>query len=382
MLERTIYLDHAATTPLDRRVLDAMLPYFTTEYGNASSIYTLGRHAMQAIDSAREQVAEILNCRPTEITFTGCGSESDNLAIKGMAFASQKKGKHVITSSIEHHAVLHTCQYLERFGFKTTYMPVDMYGRVDPDEIGRAITDQTILVSVMYANNEVGTIEPIAEIGRICRARKIPFHIDAVQAGGSLPLDVVELNADLLSLSAHKFYGPKGVGILYSRQGMRILPQLQGGSQERGKRAGTENTAGIVGAATALRLAYEDLPVVRPRITALRDRLIDGVLNTPGSQLTGHPTERLFNNASFIFKGVEGESILLSLDMLGIAASTGSACTSGSVDPSHVLLAMHVPVELAHGSLRLTLGKENTDEDVDAVLVALPGIIEKLRQLR
>jgi cysteine desulfurase len=382
MPERTIYLDHAATTPLDARVLDAMLPYFTTEYGNASSIYTLGRHAMQAIDSAREQVADILGCRPTEVTFTGCGSESDNLAIKGMAFASQKKGNHLITSPIEHHAVLHTFQYLERFGFKTSYVPVDSYGCVDPDDVGRAITDQTILVSIMYANNEVGTIEPIAEIGRICRARKIPFHVDAVQASGSLPLDVAELNADLLSLSAHKFYGPKGVGMLYARQGMRLLPQLQGGSQERGKRAGTENVAGIVGAATALRLAYEDLPIVMPRIIALRDRLIEGVFTIPGSQLTGHPTERLPNNASFVFEGVEGESILLNLDLLGVAASTGSACTSGSVDPSHVLLAMHLPVELAHGSLRLTLGKDNTDEDVDTILAVLPGIIEKLRQLR
>ena len=382
MPERTIYLDHAATTALDARALDAMIPYLTTEYGNASSIYTLGRHAMQAIDSAREEVAGILNCRPTEITFTGCGSESDNLAIKGMAFTSQKKGHHMITSSIEHHAVLHTCQYLERFGFKTTYLPVDGYGRVDPDEVGRAITDQTILVSIMYANNEVGTIEPIAEIGRICRARKIPFHVDAVQVGGSLPIDVAALNADLLSLSSHKFYGPKGVGILYARQGMRMLPQLQGGSQERGKRAGTENVSGIVGAATALRLAYEDLPQVQPRIIALRDRLIAGVLTIPGSQLTGHPTERLSNNASFVFEGVEGESILLSLDLLGIAASTGSACTSGSVDPSHVLLAMGLPVELAHGSLRLTLGKGNTEEDAEAILSALPGIIEKLRGLR
>ena len=278
MPERTIYLDHAATTALDPRVLDAMLPFFTTEYGNASSIYTLGRHAMQAIDSAREEVAEVLSCRPTEVTFTGCGSESDNLAIKGIAFTAQKKGNHLITSSIEHHAVLHTCQYLERFGFKTTYVPVDSYGGVDPDEVGRAITDQTILVSIMYANNEVGTIEPVAEIGRICRARKIPFHVDAVQAGGALPIDVTALNADLLSLSAHKFYGPKGVGILYARQGMRVLPQLQGGSQERGKRAGTENVAGIVGAATALRLAYEELPRVTPRIIDLRDRLITGVL--------------------------------------------------------------------------------------------------------
>ncbi len=309
MPERTIYLDHAATTALDARVLDAMLPYFTTEYGNASSIYTLGRHAMQAIDSAREQVAEILGCRPTEVTFTGCGSESDNLAIKGMAFASQKKGNHLITSPIEHHAVLHTCQYLERFGFKTTYVPVDAYGRVDPDDVGRAITDETILVSIMYANNEVGTIEPISEIGRVCRARKIPFQ-------------------------------------------------------------------------TAFRLAYEDLPKVKPRITSLRDRLIAGMLSIPGSQLTGNPTERLANNASFVFQGVEGESILLNLDLLGIAASTGSACTSGSVDPSHVLLAMHVPVELAHGSLRITLGKDNTDEDVVTVLTVLPGIIEKLRQLR
>src|SRR6266853_4368417 len=251
---------------------------------------------MQAIDSAREEVAEILGCRPTEVTFTGCGSESDNLAIKGIAFTAQKKGNHLITSSIEHHAVLHTCQYLERFGFKTTYLPVDSYGRVDPDEVGRAITDQTVLVSVMFANNEVGTIEPVAEIGRICRARKIPFHIDAVQAGGALPLDVAALNADLLSLSAHKFYGPKGVGILYNRQGVRLLPQLQGGSQERGKRAGTENVAGIVGAATALHLAYEDMPKVMPYIIALRDRLIEGVLTIPGSQLTGHPTERLPNN--------------------------------------------------------------------------------------
>lgn len=380
MAERIIYFDHAATTALDARVLEAMLPYFTTEYGNASSIYTLGRHAMQAVDSAREEVADILGCRPTEVTFTGNGSESDNLAIKGVAFTSQKKGNHIITSPIEHHAVLHTCQYLERFGFKTTYMPVDVYGRVDPDDVGRAISDQTVLVSIMYANNEIGTIEPIAEIGRICRARKIPFHVDAVQAGGSLPIDVRELNADLLSLSAHKFYGPKGVGILYARQGMRLLPQLQGGSQERGKRAGTENVAGIVGAATALRLAYEDLPQVMPRIIALRDRLIAGIVTIPGSQLTGHPTERLPNNASFVFEGLEGESILLNLDLLGIAASTGSACTSGSVDPSHVLLAMHLPVELAHGSLRLTLGKDNTDEDVDTILTALPGIVEKLRQ--
>ena len=381
MPERTIYLDHAATTALDPRVLDTMLPYFTMEYGNASSIYTLGRHAMQAIDRSREEVAEILHCRPTEIAFVGCGSESDNLAIKGMAFASQKKGNHLITSAIEHHAVLHTYQYLERFGFKTTYLPVDEYGYADPEQVARAITDQTVLVSVMYANNEIGTIEPIAEIGRICRAKKIPFHVDAVQAAGSLSLDVAELNVDLLSLSAHKFYGPKGMGILYVRQGMRILPQLQGGSQERGRRAGTENVAGIVGTAAALRMAYDDLPYVTPRIQALRDQLIEGILSIPRSQLTGHPTNRLPNNASFAFEGVEGESILLNLDLLGFAASTGSACTSGSVDPSHVLVALGLPPEWSHGSLRLTLGKNNTQEDVDAILAVLPGIIERLRGL-
>jgi len=381
MPERIIYLDHAATTALDPHVLEVMIPYMTTEYGNASSIYTLGRHAMQAIDRSREQVADVLHCRPTEIAFVGCGSESDNLAIKGMAFASQKKGNHIITSSIEHHAVLHTCQYLDRFGFKTTYLPVDPYGVIDPDAIGRAITDQTILVSIMYANNEVGTIEPIAEIGKICRAKKVPFHVDAVQAGGAIPLDLAALNVDMLSLSAHKFYGPKGTGILYVRQGMRILPQMQGGSQERGRRAGTENVAGIVGTATALRLANDEIPRVMPRITALRDRLIERVLMIPESRLTGHPTHRLPNNASFCFEGVEGESILLSLDMLGIAASTGSACTSGSVDPSHVLLAMGIPTEWAQGSLRLTLGKENTEEDVEKIITVLPGIIEKQRKL-
>ena len=381
MAERTIYLDHAATTPLDPRVLDAMVPYLTTEYGNASSIYTLGRHAMQAIDHSREQVAEVLHCRPTEVAFVGCGSESDNLAIKGIAFAAQKKGNHLITSSIEHHAVLHTCQYLERFGFKTTYLPVDGYGRIDPDDVGRAITDATVLVSIMYANNEVGTIEPIAEIGRICRAKKVPFHVDAVQAGGAVPLDVTALNVDLLSLSAHKFYGPKGMGILYVRQGMRLLPQLQGGSQERGRRAGTENVAGIVGTATALRLAQDELTGVTPRLKALRDRLIEGILTVPKSRLTGHPTERLPNNASFCFEGIEGESILLKLDLLGIAASTGSACTSGSVDPSHVLIAMGLPAEWSRGSLRLTLGKANTQADVEAVISVLPGIIEKLRSL-
>ncbi|EFH85612.1 cysteine desulfurase NifS [Ktedonobacter racemifer] len=379
--QRLIYMDHAATTALDPRVLESMMPHLTEQYGNASSIYALGRQAMQTISHAREDVAELLNCQPAEIAFVGCGSESDNLAIKGMAFASQKKGNHLITSSIEHHAVLHTCNYLERFGFETTYLPVDENALIDPDAVGRAITDKTVLVSIMFANNEVGTIEPIAEIGKICRARKVPFHVDAVQAGGALPINVAALNVDLLSLSAHKFYGPKGMGILYVKQGKRILPQLQGGSQERGRRAGTENVAGIVGTAEAFRLAQEELETVTPRIRQLRDRLIEGILTIPRSRLTGHPVQRLPNNASFCFEGVEGESILIHLDMLGIAASTGSACTSGSIDPSHVLEAMGYPPEWSHGSLRLTLGKENTEEEVERVITLLPAVVEKVRTL-
>jgi cysteine desulfurase len=381
MPERTIYLDHAATTALDPRVLEAMLPYLMNQYGNASSVYALGRQAMQAIDQAREQVAELLHCRSTEIAFVGSGSESDNLAIKGMAFAAQKKGQHLITSVIEHHAVLHTCNFLARFGFRTSYLPVDEYGLVNPEDVARAITEQTVLVSIMMANNEIGTIQQIAEIGRICRARKVPFHVDAVQAGGAVPIDVAALNIDLLSLSAHKFYGPKGIGILYVRQGMRILPQVQGGSQERGRRAGTENVAGIVGASEALRLVYEEMTETTEYVRALRDCLIAGVLQIPRSRLTGHPERRLPNNASFCFEGVEGESILLNLDLLGIAASSGSACTSGSVEPSHVLVALGLSPEWSHGSLRLTLGKENTEEDVSVVLNVLPGVIEKLRGL-
>jgi len=379
--ERVIYLDHAATTPVDPRVVVAMLPYFSQTYGNPSSIYAAGRAAHKALDDAREKIAAVLGCRPTELIFTSGGSESDNLAIKGIAQASQKKGNHIITSAIEHHAVLHTCQYLEKFGYEVTYLPVDTYGRVHPAEVERAITDRTVLVSIMYANNEVGTIQPISEIGEICRLRRIPFHTDAVQAASALSLRVNHLDADLLSLSAHKFYGPKGVGVLYIRQGTRILPQLQGGSQERNRRAGTENVASIVGMGEALRLAYDDLEDNTTHAEALRDQLIERLLAIPGAHLTGHPTERLPNNASFCFEGIEGESVLLNLDMLGIAASSGSACTSASLDPSHVLVAMGIPVELAHGSLRLTLGKENTQEDVDAIAQALPGIIEKLRAL-
>ncbi|MCR4405843.1 MAG: cysteine desulfurase NifS [Anaerolineae bacterium] len=383
--KKVIYLDHAATTAVDPRVMEAMLPYWTERYGNASSIYSLGREAARAMEEARKTVADILNCEPKEIIFTSCGSESDNLAVRGVAFAQQHRGKgnHIITSSIEHHAIGHTCEQLEKyFGFEVTYLPVDKYAMVDPEDVRRAIRDDTVLISVMAANNEVGTIQPIAEIGKIAHEHGIPFHTDAVQAGGTLPLNVDELHVDLLSLSAHKFYGPKGVGVLYVRKGTPLLPIQTGGGHERQRRAGTENVAGIVGLATALKLAYDHAEENNARITALRERLIQGVLERiPEVQLTGHPTQRLPNNASFAFKYIEGESILLNLDMLGICASSGSACTSASLEPSHVLLAMGIPAEEAHGSLRLTLGNENTEEDVDYVLEVLPGIVEKLRMM-
>ena len=378
-------MDHAATTPVDPRVVEAMLPYFSQKYGNASSIYSLGREARQAIEDARRTVADILGCDPKEVIFTSCGSESDNLAIRGVAFAQRHRGKgnHIITSPIEHHAVSHTVEQLEKyFGFEVTYVPVDRYGMVDPDDVGRAIRDDTVLISIMYANNEVGTIEPIAEIGEIARQRGIPFHTDAVQAGGALDLNVDRLKVDLLSLSAHKFYGPKGIGVLYVRQGTPLLPMQTGGGHERNRRAGTENVPYIVGLARALEIAYDELESNNRRIRRLRDRLIEGVLSRiPEAELTGHPTQRLPNNASFVIKYVEGESILLNLDMMGVCASSGSACTSASLEPSHVLLAMGIPPEVAHGSLRLTLGRENTEEDVDYVLEVLPPIVEKLRAM-
>lgn len=380
---KLIYMDHAATTAVDPRVVEAMLPYFTEKYGNASSIHAAGREAREAMENARRTVADILGAHPEEVIFTSCGTESDNLAIRGVAFANRKKGNHIITSSIEHHAVGHTCEQLEReFGFEVTYLPVDQYGRVDPDDVGRAITDKTILITIMYANNEVGTIQPIAEIGKIARAKGIPFHTDAVQAGGTLDLNVDKLNVDLLSLSAHKFYGPKGVGVLYQRRHTPLLPMQTGGGHERGRRAGTENIPYIVGLATALKLAHEHREENNHRIATLRDRLIQGVLNTiPDAYLTGHPTDRLPNSASFVFRGVEGEAILLHLDMMGVAASSGSACTSGSTEPSHVLTALGLPVEICHGSLRLTLGNDNTEEEIDYVLSILPGIINNLRAL-
>jgi cysteine desulfurase len=376
-------MDHAATTPVDPRVVEAMLPYFTEGYGNASSVYRLGQEARKAIDEARADVAQTLNCTPREIIFTGCGSESDNLAIRGIAFLNRDKGTHIITSSIEHHAVSHTCEQLEKhFGFQVTYLPVDKYVRVDPTDVEKAITEKTTLITIMYANNEVGTIELIGEIGEIARAHKIPFHTDAVQAGGALDLDVEALNVDLLSLSAHKFYGPKGVGVLYLRRGVRLLPPQTGGAHELNRRAGTENVAGIVGLATALKLAQAHREENNRKLIALRDRLIEGVLSSiPDTQLTGHPKERLPNSASFTINYVEGEGLLLGLDMMGIAASSGSACTSASLEPSHVLLAMGIPPEVAHGSLRLTLGHENSEEDVDYLLEVLSGIVKRLRSM-
>jgi len=383
--QRMIYMDHAATTPVDPRVVEAMLPYWTEHYGNPSGVYRLARGSARALQEARQTVAAILNCKQREIVFTSCGSESDNLALRGVALAQQARGKggHIITTPIEHHAVLHTAEELQdRFGFELTLLPVDHHGLVDPQDVERAIRDDTVLISVMYANNEVGTVEPIADIGAIAREHDIPFHTDAVQAGGVLPLDVDELNVDLLSLSAHKFYGPKGVGLLYARDGIPVWPMQTGGGQERRRRAGTENIAFIVGLATALRLAYEELEETNQRIAGLRDRLVAGVLERiPDTYLNGHPLHRLPNNTNFTFKYVEGEAILIQLDLLGVAASSGSACSTGAVDPSHVLRAMGVPPEEAFGSLRLTFGRENTDEDVAYLLEVLPPIIERLRAI-
>jgi cysteine desulfurase len=377
----TIYLDHAATTPTDPRVVEAMLPYFTTQFGNPGGVYALGRQAAAAVDEARETVARILHCRPTEIVFTGGGSEADNLAIRGIAASRRARGQHIITSSIEHHAALHTCQALEAEGWRVTYLPVDATGRVNVEDVAAALGDDTALVSIMLANNEIGTIQPIAEIGALCRARRIPLHTDAVQCGGMLDLDVARLNVDALSLAAHKFYGPKGVGMLYLRTGTRVTPEITGGSQERNRRAGTENVPGIVGAATALALAQAEREAENARLIALRDRLIAGVLQIPGTQLTGHPTERLPNSASFVFQGIEGESLLLNLDVAGIAASSGSACTSAIVDPSHVLVALGLDDTWNRGHLRLTLGHSTTDDDITAVLAQLPDMIATLRAL-
>ena len=374
-------MDNAATTAVSRQVLEKMLPYFTDVYGNASSIHGTGRDARKALEESRRQVASVLNCKPQEIYFTSGGSESDNWAIKGVAFANRRRGGHIITSAIEHHAVLHTCQWLEKQGFTVTYLPVDEFGQVDPRDVEAAITDKTVLISVMAANNEIGTIQPIREIAQIARAHQVYFHTDAVQAMGAIPMDVQEIGCDMLSLSAHKFHGPKGVGALYIRQGVRIDNFMHGGAQERGKRATTENIPGIVGLAEALKLATRDLEEKSARIAALRDQLIDGLTAIPYTRLNGHRTNRLPNNCNISIRFVEGEALLLRLDLAGIAASSGSACTSGSLDPSHVLLAIGLPHEIAHGSLRFSLSDATTQEEVDTVLSTLPGIVETLRSM-
>ncbi|MGC9004304.1 MAG: cysteine desulfurase NifS [bacterium] len=377
-----IYMDYNATTPIDERVLDSMLPYLREEFGNPSSIYSLAQRARKAVEEAREKLAKLLNCDPKEIIFTSGGTESDNFALKGIAYANQDKGKHIITSQIEHHAVLNTCKFLEKQGFQITYLPVDRYGVVDLEALERSITPQTILISIMFANNEVGTIQPIKEIARIARKYGVYFHTDAVQAVGKIPIDVKELGIDLLSLSAHKFYGPKGVGALYVRRGVRIVPFIQGGEQEKGRRGGTENVAGIVGLGKAAEIAQEEMEEEEKRVRALRDQLEKGLLERiPEVILNGHPQNRLYNTLSICVKYVEGESMLINLDREGICASSGSACTSGSLEPSHVLLAMGVPPEVAHGSLRFSLGKFNKEEDVERVIEVLPPIVEELRKI-
>lgn len=377
-----IYLDNAATTAVSPEVLEAMMPYFTEVFGNPSSIHGTGREAAKAVDMARKQIAAAIGAQPQEIYFTAGGSESDNWVLKGTAFARKAKGNHIITTAIEHHAVLHTCKWLEKQGFTVTYLPVDEYGMVNPDDVEKAITDQTILISVMAANNEIGTIQPIREIGAIAKAHKIPFHTDAVQAIGAIPINVDEMNIDMLSMSGHKFHGPKGIGVLYVRKGIRLDTLIQGGAQERGQRAGTENLAGIVGIGKAIELAAANLEENATRMTALRDKLINGILATiPDTRLNGHPTKRLPNNCNVSIRYIEGEAMLLRLDLAGIAGSSGSACTSGSLDPSHVLLAIGLPHEIAHGSLRLTLGTDTTEADIDEVLNVLPGIVKDLRAM-
>lgn len=382
MEKKPVYMDYAATTYVRPEVVTEMLPYLKDYFGNPSSIYSISHKTQQGIDQARERVAKALNAAKDEIYFTGGGSEADNWALKGVAFANKQRGNHIITTRIEHHAVLNACEFLERHGFDVTYLPVDEYGFVDPEELKRSITDKTILVSVMFANNEIGTIEPIKEIGAICRERKILFHTDAVQAVGHVPIDVKEMNIDLLSLAAHKFYGPKGVGALYIRKGVKIDNLIHGGGQERGRRAGTENIPGIVGLGKAIELAVAEIETETVRLSRLKEKLIDGLLKIPHIKLNGPLDERrLPGNVNVCFKFIEGESILLLLDNAGICASSGSACTSGSLDPSHVLMAIGVPVEIVHGSLRLTMGRDTTEEDVDRVLEVLPGIVERLRSM-
>ena len=387
-VEGTVYLDHAGTTPLDSKVLEAMVPYFTQHFGNPSSLHSVGQEARYALDEARERVAGVLNCRPREIVFTAGGTESDNAAIHGVATALHETGNHIVTSSVEHHAVLHACQYLESQGFEVTYLSVDADGMVQPEAVYNAINERTTLVTIMYGNNEVGTINPISEIAKSVNkraeelSRTIVFHTDAVQAAGYLSLDVAELGVDLLSLSGHKFHGPKGTGVLYMKRGSPYLPLIHGGGQERDRRSGTENIPGIIGLSLALEAADTVREETSQRCATLRDRIIDSVLQQiPGSRLNGHATQRLPNNANFSFTGVEGEPILLGLDVARIAASSGSACSSGSLEPSHVLLALGQSAEIARGSLRLTLGRDNTEDEVEYLLGVLVDLVQRLRQL-
>ena len=379
--KKIVYMDHAATTYAAPEVVEAMLPYFSEKFGNPSSVYGIGQENKAAVEEARAKVAAAINAEPNEIYFTAGGTESDNWVLKGVAFANIRKGKHIITTAVEHHAILHAAEWLQSQGFEVTYLPVDQYGMVSPADVEKAIRPDTILISVMYANNEVGAIQPIAEIGAIARAHGIYFHTDAVQAVGHVPIDVKAEHIDMLSLSGHKFYGPKGIGVLYIRRGVRIQNLLHGGAQESRHRAGTENVAGIVGLGAAIERAVAAMPEESARLTAMRDHMIRELLKVPASHLNGHPTQRLPNNVNITFEYIEGEGILLLLNMFGICASTGSACNSASLEPSHVLTAMGVPHEIAHGSVRLTLGERNTEEDVSYVLEKLPEVVRKLRSM-
>jgi len=379
---RRVYLDHNATTPTHPEVVKAILPYFKEVFGNASSVHQFGQQARKAIDEAREKIANFIGASPKEIVFTSGGTEANNFALKGVVYANERKGKHIITSSMEHHAVLNPCKYLEKKGFKVTYLPVDKYGLVDPEEVRRAITKETILISIVHANNEVGTIEPVTEIGKIAKEIGIYFHTDAVQTVGKIPVNVNELNIDLLSLSGHKIYGPKGIGVLYIRKGTRIQPLIQGGHHEKNRRAGTENVPAIVGLGKAIEIAKATMEKESMRLTNLRNKLCSGIgEKIDYVRLNGHPGKRLPNTLNMSFEFVEGESMILNLDLKGIAVSTGSACTSGSLEPSHVLKAMRVDAAVAQGSIRFSLGKDNTEEDIDYVLEVLPEIVSRLRAM-
>ena len=381
MAKRKVYLDRGATTPLRKEVLDEMMPYLTNSFGNPSSIHSFGREARVAVEKARQQVADAIGASPNEIIFTSGGTEADNMAIQGVARALSSRGKHIITSAIEHHAVLDACQSLEKEGFSLTFLPVDKYGLVQLKDLEKAIRPETILVTIMFANNEIGTVQDVAAIGKICRSRGVYFHTDAVQAIGQLDVNVQEQNIDLLSMSAHKFYGPKGIGVLYKRQGVKLKPIIFGGGQERKFRPGTEYVAGIVGMGKAIELAVAEMETKTAKMRELRDYFIAGLLGIGGVTLNGHPQQRLPNNVNVSIHNAEGEALLLNLDMEGVAASSGSACTSGSLEPSHVLRAIGLKHEVAHGSLRLTLGKDTEREDIDYTLKVLKPIVARLRKI-